>query len=308
MQVKKQKTYYYSFEQFQSDCQVLAKQIKDSSVKINSIYGIPSGGIPLAMKLNTLLHIPLIGSDEDGVSETTLIVDDIVDSGDTIKGFVEGGYITATLHCKESSKVKPTFCAHNIDNNWIVYWWEGTEERSIEDSVLRQLQFIGEDPTREGLIETPLRVVRSWKELYSGYSKNPADILKVFEDGACDEMVLLKNIEFYSMCEHHLLPFFGKAHIAYIPNGKVVGISKLARLLEIFSRRMQIQERIGQQVTCALDELLCPLGSACILEAQHFCMTSRGIQKQNSIMVTSSLTGVFRSNASARAEFMGLIK
>lgn len=305
---EKNKTYYYSLEQFQRDCQVLAKQIKDSSVKIDSIYGIPSGGVPLAMELSKLLNIPLIGSKEDGVSETTLIVDDIVDSGDTIKGFVEGGYITATLHCKESSKGKPTFYMHNIDNNWIVYWWEGDEEGSIKKIITRQLQFIGENPMREGLIETPVRVVRSWKELYSGYNKNPADILKVFEDGACDEMVLLKNIEFYSMCEHHLLPFFGKAHIAYIPNGKVVGISKLARLLEIFSRRAQIQERLGQQITSTLDELLQPLGSACILEAQHFCMTSRGVQKQNSVMVTSSLTGVFREKAEVRTEFMGLIK
>jgi GTP cyclohydrolase I len=189
-----------------------------------------------------------------------------------------------------------------------VYWWEGTEEKSIKDIVIRQLQFIGEDPTREGLLETPGRVIRSWSELYSGYKQDPATILKVFKDGACDEMVLLKNIEFYSTCEHHLLPFFGKAHIAYIPNGRVVGISKLARLLEVFARRLQIQERLGQQITETLMKELKPKGAACILEAQHFCMVSRGVQKQDSVMVTSSLKGVFLEKPEVRAEFMGLIR
>lgn len=306
--MKKENKVYYSTSDFEEGVKILTEQIRPRHDRFTSVYGIPKGGCPLAVALSRSLRLPLWEGREDGLDSNTLVVDDLIDSGKTLKPFIETGYTTAVLHCKEWAEVKPTFCAHPNCRDWIVYWWEGTEERSIEDSVLRQLQFIGEDSTREGLIETALRVVKSWKELYSGYGKNPADILKVFKEEACDDMVLLKDIEFYSTCEHHLLPFFGKAHIAYIPNGKVVGISKLARLLEIFSRRMQIQERIGQQVTCALDELLCPLGSACILEAQHFCMTSRGIQKQNSIMVTSSLTGVFRSNASARAEFMGLIK
>ena len=126
-------------------------------------------------------------------------------------------------------------------------------------------------------------------------------------EGACKDMVLLKNIEFYSTCEHHMLPFYGKCHIAYIPNGKVIGVSKLARLMEIYSRRLQIQERIGQQITQALEKYLQPLGSACIIEAQHFCMTSRGVEKQNAKMVTSSLTGNFL-NQETRQELMALIK
>ena len=177
----------------------------------------------------------------------------------------------------------------------------------VESSIRDVLTYIGEDPTREGLLETPRRVMKSYSELYKGYTQDPASVFKVFEDGACDELVLLRDIEFVSMCEHHMLPFLGKAHIAYVPNGKIIGVSKLARLLEVFSRRLQVQERLGVQVTRELDKHLKPLGSACILEAKHLCMIARGIQKQNSVMVTSSLTGVFKKDPMARAELMRLI-
>jgi len=238
----------------------------------------------------------------------TLIVDDCCDSGNTLLPFVEKKYRTAVIHRKTTCPITPTYYAGD-SSKWIHYFWEGTAlADSITDNVVRQLQFIGEDPNREGLRETPARVARSYAELYSGYKQNPADVFKVFQEGACDEMVILKNVEFCSMCEHHMLPFFGKAHIAYIPDGKVIGVSKLARLFEIYARRLQIQERIGQQVTSALDEFLKPKGSACIIEAQHYCMKGRGIKKQNSMMVTSSLSGVFRSNAETRAEFLSIIK
>jgi GTP cyclohydrolase I len=180
-------------------------------------------------------------------------------------------------------------------------------QKAIQD-VKNLIEYLGDDPNREGLRETPKRVILSYDHLFSGYGQRVEDVLKVFEDDTSDQMILLKEIEFYSTCEHHMLPFFGKAHIAYIPNGKVVGISKLARILEIFSRRLQIQERLAQNVTEALMTHLNPLGAACLLEAQHFCMTSRGVQKQNSVMVTSSLEGVFRENASVKTEFLALIK
>lgn len=170
------------------------------------------------------------------------------------------------------------------------------------------LSYIGDDPTREGLLETPDRVLRSYEELFAGYHMDVEDVFKTFEDGACDEMVLLKNVEFVSFCEHHMLPFLGKAHIAYIPDGKVIGVSKLARVLEIFARRLQIQERLTTDVTKALDTHLQPKGSACVVEASHLCMVCRGVLKQNSIMVTSSLTGVFRDNPMARAEFLNLLR
>ena len=178
----------------------------------------------------------------------------------------------------------------------------------IEKSLQRCLSFIGEDVTREGLIDTPKRILNSWRDLFSGYSQNVNNIMTTFKDDVCNEMVILKDIELYSTCEHHMLPFFGKCHIAYIPNGKILGVSKLARLMEIYARRMQIQERIVKQITLALDFYLNPLGSACIIEAQHFCMTSRGVQKENSKMLTSSLTGVFKDDIEVRQEFLSLIK
>jgi GTP cyclohydrolase I len=178
-----------------------------------------------------------------------------------------------------------------------------------EDEKLIQslLISVGEHPLREGLLDTPKRVVKSWKELYKGYNQKAEDILTVFSSDGYDQIVLLKDIEVYSMCEHHMLPFIGKAHVAYIPNEKIVGISKLARLVDIYARRLQIQERIGQQVTDDLMRLLKPKGAACIIEAQHLCMLMRGVNKQNSIMVTSSLRGVFLDQESTREELMQLI-
>mgnify|MGYP001573812030 CR=1 FL=1 len=177
----------------------------------------------------------------------------------------------------------------------------------VEEAIQLILRFIGEDPQREGLRETPKRVVKSYHELFGGYHVDPASVLKVFEDGACDEMVVLRNCEFSSTCEHHLLPFIGRAHIAYVPDKKVIGVSKLARILDIYSHRLQIQERLCQQVTEALDKHLQPRGSACILEATHYCMVCRGVQKQHSELVTSSLTGVFRE-APVRQELLSLIR
>ena len=174
------------------------------------------------------------------------------------------------------------------------------------------LTFIGEDPNREGLVETPDRILKSWKEIYSGYNKNPADLFKTFQADGAKQMVILKNIELYSMCEHHAMPFFGKTHVAYIPDGLVLGVSKLARLVDLFARRMQIQERIGEQVTDSLMEFLKPKGAACIIEAEHMCMRMRGCSKQSSTMITSSLKGIFIDDsvfgASARSELMSLVK
>lgn len=177
-----------------------------------------------------------------------------------------------------------------------------------EQLITQLLKYIGEDTSREGLQETPARVIKSFKRLYGGYNRDPKDVMKTFSEGACNEMVLLKDISFHSTCEHHMLPFTGVAHIAYIPNGKVIGVSKLARLLEIFARRLQIQERIGEQVTSALMDHLKPLGAACVLEASHSCMTARGVEQQTSTMVTSSLTGVFKEKTKARNELMRLIR
>ncbi len=299
---------FYTTDEFWEDVDSLVQQLQESSTTYSAIYGVPRGGIPLAVALSRELGLPLLQDiPEDINCAEVLVVDDVVDSGKTRERF--RNFAFACLHEKAHASRPATYSAHSNIIDWIVYWWEGDEDGSADDIVTRQLQYIGEDPQREGLLETPKRVLKSWKELFAGYqTTDPGSILKTFKEGACDEMVLLKDIEFFSTCEHHLLPFFGKAHIAYIPNGKVVGVSKLARLLDIFSRRCQIQERIGEQVTTTLMDVLKPKGAACVIQAQHFCMKARGVQKQDSIMVTSSLKGVFLERAEARAEFMGLIR
>lgn len=174
--------------------------------------------------------------------------------------------------------------------------------------IIRQLiESLGEDISREGLADTPKRVDKAYDDLFSGYGKKPEDMVTVFDDENYDEMIVVKNIEFYSTCEHHMLPFFGKAHVAYIPNGKILGLSKMPRLVEIFSRRLQNQERITTQVADALQEILNPKGVAVVLEAKHFCMMARGVEKQMSEVVTSALKGLFKKDASTRAEFLRLI-
>ena len=175
-------------------------------------------------------------------------------------------------------------------------------------SIEEIITIIGDDPMREGLKETANRVIKSWDELYSGYTADIAGMFTVFEPEQYDEMVILKNIHFTSMCEHHMLPFSGTAHVAYLPNRKLVGISKLARVVDAYSRRLQNQERIASQVTAALMEYLQPHGAACVLEGKHFCMSCRGVKQSGATMVTSSLDGVFKYNQATRAEFFSLIK
>ena len=177
----------------------------------------------------------------------------------------------------------------------------------MEDKIKKIIFDIGDDPNREGVLETPARVVKSWKELYSGYIQDPKSVFKSFESEGFDNMVICKDIEFYSMCEHHMLPFFGKAHVAYIPNDRIIGLSKLARLTDIYSRRLQNQERLTDQIAKTLFENLDAKGSGVIMEGKHFCMMSRGVQKQHSCMTTSSLYGVFR-NKEVRSEFLTLTR
>lgn len=299
--------------EFEQDVKKLTDAIRKSGQTISAVYGVPRGGVPLAVALSHELGVPLDGWEEGGSLLCSrrvphpfelLVVDDVVDSGRTRARF-NYQQPFACLHDKLGTIAWAAH--HDVPREWIHYWWEPKYEVDVEDAVVRQIEYIGEDPGREGLAETPARVVRAWGELFAGYKQRPATILKTFEDGACDEMVLLKDIELYSTCEHHLLPFVGKAHIAYIPDGRVVGVSKLARLLEVYARRLQIQERLGQQVTTALMEHIKPKGAACIIEAQHLCMQARGIQKQGSVMTTSSLRGVFLEKPEARAELMRLI-
>lgn len=181
--------------------------------------------------------------------------------------------------------------------------------KGLADSVKTVFEKIGEDPLREGLLKTPERYARAMAHLTSGYRQTPEEVLNgaIFNE-QYDEMVVVKDIELFSLCEHHMLPFFGKAHVAYIPNGKIVGLSKIARLVDVFARRLQVQERLTTQVADTLSELLQPLGVGVVIEARHLCMMMRGVEKQNSTMVTSSMLGDFREDPATRKEFLELLK
>lgn len=183
----------------------------------------------------------------------------------------------------------------------------GMDLPRIERAVREILLAVGEDPDREGLLKTPQRVARSYAELLAGMKTDPREHLKTVFTERYDEIVLLRNIEFHSLCEHHLLPFTGKAHVAYLPRGKVVGLSKLAKLVDGFARRPQVQERLTTQIAQALMEELNPLGAGCVIEATHTCMTIRGAMKPGSVMVTSALHGSFRTNPSTRHEVLSLM-
>lgn len=182
------------------------------------------------------------------------------------------------------------------------------QKQDIEKALQKFLASIGEDPAREGLRDTPKRVIALLDKLFGGYQQKPEDVLTIFGDESYDEMIVVKDIEFYSMCEHHLLPFFGKAHVGYIPNGKIIGLSKIPRLVEMYARRLQNQERLTNDIAKALFKILKPRGVGVIVEAKHFCMMARGVEKQSSEVTTSSLLGLFKKDLNTRGEFLRLIK
>lgn len=178
----------------------------------------------------------------------------------------------------------------------------------IEKIAKQLLCEIGEDTNREGLKDTPKRIAKSFEKLFGGYIQNPEDLKAEFDGKNYDEMIICKNIDFYSTCEHHMQPFFGKIHIGYIPNEKIIGISKLPRIAEIYARRLQNQEKLTMQIADAINKLIKPKGVGVIIEGQHFCMMARGVEKQNTVMTTSSCNGLFKTDAKTRSEFMKLIK
>jgi len=186
---------------------------------------------------------------------------------------------------------------------------ESEKPDAIEPHIEALLKELGEEPSRDGLLRTPRRVAKSMRFLTKGYHQDPQEILNnALFDVTYDEMVIVKDIELYSLCEHHLLPFLGRAHVAYIPNGKVVGLSKIPRLVEMFSRRLQVQERLTSQIAETLETVLQPKGVAVVVESIHLCMMMRGVSQQNSFAITSSLRGVFESDSKTRSEFMDLIR
>ena len=183
------------------------------------------------------------------------------------------------------------------------------DKERLEQNTKELLEIVGEDTNREGLLKTPTRVAKSWEFLSQGYNQDLDEIVNgaLFEEAAKD-MVIVKDIEFYSLCEHHLIPFYGKAHVGYIPNGKIIGLSKIPRIIDFYARRLQVQERLTNQIATCIQDLLNPKGVAVIMEGRHFCMLMRGVQKQNSIASTSSMLGTFKEKSSTRNEFLKLVE
>lgn len=273
------------------------------------LYGVPRGGVPatfaVALALTRLRengqrvgHI--IGVDNP--ADASCFIDDIIDSGAT-----RARFDTAYPGVPFFALVDKTEIGSD-PGGWVVFPWEHAEDAGFEENVRRMLQAVDPDAGREGLVETPKRVARAWEYWASGYSQDPRDVLKVFEDGAerYDELVIVKDIPIYSKCEHHLADIFGTATVGYIPNGRVVGLSKLSRVVDIFARRLQVQERLTAQIADAIDTALNPLGVGVFLRCRHMCMESRGICQQGHHTITSALRGGLKSDPAARAEFMSL--
>ena len=271
------------------------------------VYGIPRGGIPavylLAQALGPTCTIV------DNVQDATIIVDDIIDSGATMQKYASSSARKVALFGKTGVDYPGVLVGERV-SGWVVFPWEGDAVGSATDIVTRTLQYIGENPERSGLLETPSRVVKAWGEWFAGYKMNEKEIFKVFEDGAenVDEMVVLTNIPVHSMCEHHMAPFYGVAHVGYIPSGKIVGLSKIVRLVRMNSRRLQVQERLTNQIADAMQRNLNPKGVAVVIRAQHSCMSTRGACVTGVDTITSAMRGALHDEVAARAEFFSLIK
>ena len=254
----------------------------------SNFWGVPRGGQVVA---------GIIGNAVDKIEDSDVIVDDLIDSGTTQERYKNFKKPFEVLIDKKKE----------YHNEWIVFPWEIKEndtEETVEDNVKRLLQYFGEDVTREGLLDTPKRFIKFFKEFLNPPEWN----CTTFEGEGYDEMIVQTNIPFHSLCEHHIAPFFGYGHIAYIPNKRIVGLSKLARTLETFSRRLQNQERITTQVAEFLQDKLDPKGVAVVLTAKHMCMEMRGVKKHDTFTTTSKMIGKFKDELNPRNEFLNLIR
>ena len=273
------------------------------------IFGIPKNGMILAGFIQKLFLDQGVRVVYDA-KDADIIVDDIIDSGATMKGYnKEYPHKTTFVLFRKDNAIgnfNIEYAPYVVsDDTWVKFPWEQAEHP--EDAVTRLLQYIGEDVHRDGLKGTPDRVCRMYKEMTVGYGQKAEDLLKVTFEQDHDELILLNGIRFTSLCEHHLLPFTGRASIGYIPSeGRVVGISKLARVVHVFAKRLQLQERLTQQIANVINDTLKPLAVGVVMKAQHSCIACRGVREQESQMVTSCLLGEFRKDSDARQEFLKL--
>ena len=269
----------------------LATKLKNKGIK--SVYGVPKNGSIIAESLWLQHAIEL----KENPDEADAMVDDLIDSGRTRN--------------KYEKYKKPFYVlVDKKDNEWIHFWFEKKQDDDAEDLIVRLFENIGENPNREGLKDTPKRVVKMWKEIFRGYDETQKPKITVFDngvDGLTYDNMVIDTGDFYSQCEHHMVPFFGQYWFAYIPDKKILGISKVARLVDFHSSKLQIQERLVKDVLDDLEKELQPLGIALVMKGEHLCKTMRGVKKKG-YMITSDLRGVFKEKPETRAEFMRLIK
>lgn len=275
--------------------------------QVHDVFGVPRGGIVPALLVSQALGLPMVTEPH----RFTLVVDDLIDMGGTRDRYPERHFDTLLRKSHSPDTIRPPFGQPRTMDGWMVFPWERHTEDDIgpTDAVARLLAFIDPDPGRDGLRDTPARVVRAMVEMTGGYHLDPAKILSRTFDQTYDEMVIVRRVDFTSMCEHHLLTFTGEATVAYIPgegDRGVVGLSKLARLVDCFAMRLQLQERMTLQIADALEAALEPRGVGVLVKAHHSCMGCRGVRKPRAEMVTSRLTGIIKDDAAARAEFMAL--
>jgi GTP cyclohydrolase I len=283
------------------DVQNLSVLLADRAVRkrATSVFGIPTGGAIVAVMVADLTGLPLVEQPDND----TLVVDDLIDSGRTMQPFANHRHDALIRKSHSPKHLAPDACEMN---GWIHFPWESNTRP--DDAIIRLLEFIGDDPKREGLVETPRRVLAALQEMTEGYQQSPAQILARQFTERADEIVVLRNIQFQSLCEHHLLPFIGSVTLGYLPDKTIVGISKLARLVTCFAKRLQVQERMTTQIADAIMTHLNPKGVAVVVRANHLCMACRGVRQSETELVTSSMLGVFRDDPKARSEVMRLIE
>lgn len=299
----------YFWSDLNDDVKTLADQVTANAFKPDVVLGLSRGGIVPGFLLSGLLGCdyktvnPFAPLSRELVGMNTLLVDDVEDSGTSLAYFKDYPKLrTAVLHTVHKNT---DYFASEKPEGWITYPWETANDESggMKQAVVALLRGVGENPLREGLLETPKRVEKAYLELTEGYKIDIPSLFKVFDGEGCDDIVTLKDIPFYSLCEHHALPFFGTASIAYIPKKKIIGVSKLARLVHAFSRRLQVQERLTRQIATTLEQYLDPKGVAVVLKGEHMCMRMRGIESKGT-METTCVLGAFRKDAKARQEIV----
>lgn len=297
---------YYDMEMFERDIKILANNIGGGQ-GYHFLYGVPRGGLPVAMALSKITGIPLIDKLPERSDKFILVVDDIIDSGAT--RFKYKNYNFACLHTKSHSKYDGVVYRIDIINEWINYWWEQNDNPStIEDNIIRILELIGENPNRPGLIDTPTRVAKMYQEFFQGYDIKKCPIITTFENGHdgihYSEMIKDEGY-FFSMCEHHILPFFGHFSYGYIPNNTIMGASKIDRIIDYYSGKLQVAERLVNEVVNHIENICHPLGQVLIMNARHLCKEMRGVKKWDSPFEVIAVRGYFAENKNGcKDEFM----